>query len=228
MLLLCYITWMYREVVGVIFLKRDKDTKNRLLASARAEFMEKGYMNASLRSICGNAGVTTGALYFFFKDKADLFEALTKETVEGIYAAMDGHFANEHDLAERGELIDSESADSANDFEDSRTIIHMMYQRREDILLVLTRSQGSTMEGLVDKFIDTAERHYRNLAHQMERVYPDRKLDDKFIHWLAHEQIELFVYMIVHIDEEEKAVRFMEQSVAYMVAGWYGLFKNRD
>lgn len=209
-------------------MKRDKDTKNRLLASARAEFMEKGYMNASLRSICGNAGVTTGALYFFFKDKADLFESLTKETVEGIYAVMNGHFADEHDMAERGELNDPEGVNSAKDFEDSRMIIHMMYQHREDILLVLTRSQGSTMEGLVDKFIDTAERHYRNLARQMERAYPDKRLEDKFIHWLAHEQIELFVYMIVHIDEEEKAVRFMEQSVAYMVAGWYGLFKNRD
>lgn len=43
----------------------DRETKEKLLASAKAEFMEKGYAKASLRKICANAGVTTGALYFF-------------------------------------------------------------------------------------------------------------------------------------------------------------------
>ena len=80
-------------VIEVIRLKQDKETKMKLLASARAEFLDKGYMKASLRTICKNAGVTTGALYFFFRDKADLFEALTKDVVETIYAVMNGHFS---------------------------------------------------------------------------------------------------------------------------------------
>ncbi len=50
----------------------SKETKERLLESALAEFSEKGYMKASLRKICAGAGVTTGALYFFFNDKEDL------------------------------------------------------------------------------------------------------------------------------------------------------------
>ena len=36
-------------------------------------------MKASLRNICKEAGVTTGALYFFFKDKEDLFAALVEK-----------------------------------------------------------------------------------------------------------------------------------------------------
>jgi len=53
--------------------------------------MEKGYMNASLRNICRNAGVTTGALYFFFEDKADLFRAITKETIDVFFQIMQKH-----------------------------------------------------------------------------------------------------------------------------------------
>ena len=49
-------------------MKDEKETREKLLASARQEFLEKGYTQASLRSICKNAGVTTGALYFFFQD----------------------------------------------------------------------------------------------------------------------------------------------------------------
>ena len=60
-------------------MKNDKETRQKLLVSAKKEFMEKGYVKASLRNICKNAGVTTGALYFFFKDKEDLFGNLIRE-----------------------------------------------------------------------------------------------------------------------------------------------------
>ena len=56
--------------------KDEKETKRRLLESAKKEFLEKGYLQASLRNICKNAGVTTGALYFFFEGKEALFAEL--------------------------------------------------------------------------------------------------------------------------------------------------------
>jgi len=42
----------------------NKETRQHLLECAKREFLEKGYMKASLRNICKAAGVTTGALYF--------------------------------------------------------------------------------------------------------------------------------------------------------------------
>ena len=50
------------------------DTRRRLLQSAEQEFALQGYDKASLRQICTSAGVTTGALYFFFDNKEDLFK----------------------------------------------------------------------------------------------------------------------------------------------------------
>ena len=59
-------------------MKQDTDYEKRelLISAAKEEFLEKGYNKASLRSICAKAGVTTGALYFFFENKADLFSAI--------------------------------------------------------------------------------------------------------------------------------------------------------
>ena len=54
-------------------IQHDSETRKELLKCAKEEFMDKGFMGASLRNICQKAGVTTGALYFFFKDKDDLF-----------------------------------------------------------------------------------------------------------------------------------------------------------
>lgn len=207
-------------------MKQDKDTKIKLLASARKEFLEKGYMNASLRNICKNAGVTTGALYFFFQDKADLYASLVKDTVDTIYAVMNAHFMGESKQAEAGAFSHLGEMDGSKDLEDTQRIIHIMYEHREDVLILLTKSQGSPYEGVLDRFIETAEKHYINMARQMELLNPTKKIDDRLLHWLSHQMIEVFVYMITHIEDEQQAIKFMEQSVSYMMAGWYGLFRS--
>ena len=209
-------------------MKQDKETRNKLLQSARAEFIEKGYMKASLRSICKNAGVTTGALYFFFEDKEDLFAAVTKDAVDAIYHLMQTHFQEEREMAAKGMIYEPIQGADSKDLDVSQMIIHQMYLHREDVLLVLTKSQGSALEHMEDKFVETVEGHFQSMARQMQMAYPDKVLDEKFVHWLAHEQIGAFVYMITHIEDEKDAMKFMQQIVTYMTAGWYGLFMNRD
>ena len=63
-----------------------QDVKADLLASAKREFLEKGYAHASLRRICEGANVTTGALYFFFRNKEELFESLVEKPVREFQA----------------------------------------------------------------------------------------------------------------------------------------------
>ena len=79
-------------------MKDEKETREKLLASARQEFLEKGYMQASLRSICKNTGVTTGALYFFFQDKEDLFTQLVEPTLQKLREYIRQHFQAEQEF----------------------------------------------------------------------------------------------------------------------------------
>lgn len=51
-------------------------TRDELVRTATDEFFARGYSGASLRQICARAGVTTGALYFFFKNKQDLLKSV--------------------------------------------------------------------------------------------------------------------------------------------------------
>ena len=44
-------------------------TLEKIQQAARAEFLEKGFLGASLRQIVKNAGVTTGAFYGYFSSK---------------------------------------------------------------------------------------------------------------------------------------------------------------
>lgn len=51
-------------------------TRETLLDAAEAVFYEKGVARASLEQIARQAGMTRGAVYWHFRDKADLFRAL--------------------------------------------------------------------------------------------------------------------------------------------------------
>jgi TetR/AcrR family transcriptional regulator, acrAB operon repressor len=54
-------------------------TRGGLLDAALAEFAEHGYPGARLEGIASRAGVTRGALYHHFEDKADLFRFVLRE-----------------------------------------------------------------------------------------------------------------------------------------------------
>lgn len=61
---------------------RDTSIDPRLLESARKEFMERGFLKAELKTICDNAGVTTGAVYKRYRGKEELFRAVVQETAD--------------------------------------------------------------------------------------------------------------------------------------------------
>lgn len=57
--------------------KEDAEiTRNLLLNAAESVFNEKGVARTSLSDIAQAAGVTRGAIYWHFKNKADLFHAM--------------------------------------------------------------------------------------------------------------------------------------------------------
>lgn len=69
--------------------KPDHSLDPKILESAKREFLAHGYEKASLKEICANAQVTTGALYKRYSGKEELFEAVVSGTLEDLNAVCE-------------------------------------------------------------------------------------------------------------------------------------------
>lgn len=58
--------------------KQIEGVSERILACARAEFLDKGYTDASLRTIAAAADTSTNSIYVRFSDKEGLFSAIVE------------------------------------------------------------------------------------------------------------------------------------------------------
>lgn len=58
-----------------------QETRSRILDAAERVFHEKGVAHAGLEEIAAAAEVTRGAIYWHFKDKAELFDAMMQRVV---------------------------------------------------------------------------------------------------------------------------------------------------
>ncbi len=68
--------------------EQSQKTRRALLDTARVIFTTQGYAATATEEVVRRAGVTRGALYYHFRDKAALFEAVFDEVGQEYMAAL--------------------------------------------------------------------------------------------------------------------------------------------
>ena len=76
-------------------------TRQKVLDAARALFAERGYEPATIRDIAKGAGMSTGAVFANFQDKAELFEAVLSEDLAKLAETLKAAAAAETSLRAR-------------------------------------------------------------------------------------------------------------------------------
>ncbi len=67
----------------------ESERRGQILRSARAVFIEKGFVSARVEDVAKRAGLSKGAVYFYFSSKRELFLALVREEHEQTYSFLD-------------------------------------------------------------------------------------------------------------------------------------------
>lgn len=68
--------------------KRSIEKKEKIIKSGFELICEKGYYNTNTAEIAKNAGVSTGIVYQYFKDKHDIFIEALKKYADNIFYPM--------------------------------------------------------------------------------------------------------------------------------------------
>ena len=76
-------------------------TRGKVLDAARSLFAERGYDAATIRDIAKGAGMSTGAVFANFQDKAELFETVLADELGGLHTAIQTGAPKDGKVAER-------------------------------------------------------------------------------------------------------------------------------
>lgn len=197
--------------------KKDDFALDKILECARDEFMEKGFNDASMRTIAERAGYTTGMLYSRFADKDRLFRALVGEGADELYDYFKGvqdefaGFPAEKQIAEMHSYVDSKVD----------VMVDIIYRHFDAFRLIVTGSAGSSYQYYIDKMIeietDNTERFIRLLKSAGVKV-KDIRAD--LNHMLASALFNGMFEVVAHALPKEDAVVYIKRLQEFFNAGW--------
>lgn len=129
--------------------KQLEGVSERILNCAKAEFLDKGYTDASLRAIAAAADASTNSIYVRFGDKEGLFSAI----VEPALNEMTERFLK---IQEEFHRMDS-TAQSAHmaEYADGGTmeLVDYMYDHLDEFRLLLDASYGTRFHNFIDELV---------------------------------------------------------------------------
>ena len=192
-------------------------TLEKIQQAALTEFLDKGFLSASLRQIVKNAGVTTGAFYGYFSCKEALFASI----VEPHAAALMGRFMEaQTSFAGRPEAEQPEHMG-----EDSESCLDWMVdyicQNREPVKLLLCRAEGTGYESFVHNMVEVEVEYtlrYMEVLRRLGRRVPT--LSRSLCHIIASGMFNGLFEVVIHDMPYEQALRDVKQLRAFYTAGW--------
>ena len=196
--------------------ENDYEKRKLLIEAAKKEFLEKGYNKASLRKICANAGMTTGALYFFFEKKEDLFSSIVDPPVEELERMIIEHFKEDREFLSHLNSLDLGNLDHSDMAE---MVVDHIYKNYDAFILLLSGSKEDALEGRIDEIVDLMEKSTAMMVSE-NRFYT---IDPFMTHWMAHTSVDSVVHVIKHEKDLKSAKKRIQSIMNYLVIGWVKL-----
>ena len=194
----------------------SEETKTRLLQAATEEFAEYGYERSSLRRICKNAEVTTGALYFFFQDKEDLFQSVIAPVTEPILQMMESHYEKER-ACNWEELGDAGGEEE--DIRASFAILDICYGNKKVTDIILSSRNLPVVTAFFDRMIEIMD---MQMVHLLKLADENSiSVQNKYaIHWFSHLQIDAMLNVVSHGLGEEEAKEQLKIAIRFLRGGF--------
>ncbi len=192
-------------------------THQNILESGKKMFLGNGYERTNLRELCKGAGITTGAFYRHFDDKAALFSALVEPVIKGLQERYHEAEEKSFDFISKANMDDlwKVSVETMAEF------IRYIFKHFDSFKLLLHCSDGT-------KYVDFTDWMVEKEVQDTLRVYDAldakgiayKRLSLKELHMLNHAYYSCIFETVLHDYTEEEALQSTHTLAEFFTAGW--------
>ncbi len=203
--------------------KRGEGVQERILECAIAEFLEKGYTNASLRRIAEKAQTSTNAIYVRFRDKEGLFAAIVEPVAEEFLACS---LEGQKIFAGMEASVQKEQAEVYSNHEIVR-LIDYIYDHFDVFRLLLDASYGTKFQNFINQLVEMEETYTwkwlkaTGAEEKMQEILP-REL----YHMMTTSYFEGVFEVVRHEINRERAKEFVLLMGKYHQAGFKAICES--
>ena len=196
---------------------RDKTLSHEKVKKAvKEEFLEKGYEDASIRSIGARAGMTSAGLYRHYADKEAMFSSMVEPLIDSIKEWTGKHTNKKYALLEcnvpDNELFGENFVDMVKE---------VILPRRDEFILLISRSAGTKYENFIHDYVEDNQKEFMEaIGYLKEKGYQTAELGEEELHMLLSAYLTACFEPIIHDYEDEKVIKYLNTVQEFFMPGW--------
>ena len=196
---------------------RDKSLSHEKVKKAiKAEFLEKGYEDASIRSIGARAGMTSAGLYRHYADKEAMFNAMVEPLIESIKDWTEKHTSRKYSLIEDGVPGDELFGENFVDM-----VKEVILPRRDEFILLMLRSGGTKYEHFIHDYAEENQKEFLDaIRYLRENGYSAADIGEEELHMLLSAYLTACFEPIIHDYDDEKVIKYLDTVQKFFMPGW--------
>ena len=204
--------------------KQKVGVYDKVLECAKEEFLSRGFLDASLRSIAQEADTSTGSIYTRFGDKEGLFRAIAEPVVDEFKAMFRKVQEDFHQLSEEEQRADMGQYTARHQEE----MLDYIYDHFDVVRLLLDGAHGTRFACFLDELVDIeVEYTYKYMEVIGCESVKSGLVTEEFIHIIVTAYFNGMFEVVRHNMDRTAAHRYVKMLNRYHMAGFGTVFDPR-
>ena len=201
--------------------KQIEGVYEAVLECAKKEFLEKGYKDASLRTIAQEAGTSTSSIYTRFGDKEGLFRAIVEPVAEEMKRMFLEIQENFHQLDDNVQQSEMGRYTSLHQME----LLDYIYDHFDEFRLLLDGAEGTQFACFLDELVDIeVDYTYKYMEVIGCESVKSGLVTEDFIHIIVTAYFNGMFEVVRHNMGKADAVKYVKLLNRYHMQGFSTVF----
>ena len=197
----------------------------KILSCAKEEFLEKGYKDASLRTIAQEANTSTGSIYTRFGDKEGLFCAIVEPAANGLKKMFLEIQEKFHSFDKEAQLAEMGQYTSLHQME----MLDYIYDHFDVFRLLLDCAEGTQFSRFVEELVEIeVDYTYKYMEVIGCKSVKSGLVTEEFVHIVVTAYFNGMFEVVRHNMDKASAVKYVRLLNRYHMQGFSTIFNATE